>query len=153
MTDFDDDEDNGTDLPASLRKQIRERDKELKAARERLEALESKDRTRSLQDTLKARNVSDKLAKFYPSDKDTTEENINAWLAEHADVFGLKLDAPPADEPPAPVVPDGMQRLQNISTPSQTEGGDAAILHQINSAATAEELTALIMGAGGGAVR
>lgn len=152
MTEFDDDNETSGDLLADLRRQLKQKDKDLRMLQEQLGDLSKKDRARTLADTLKAHNVPDKVAKFYPSDKAASEEDVKAWLTENADVFGLKLDAPPADEPAAPPVPEGLNRLQQLSSPSVPEGTDSAVLHQINQAASADELVAMIMAAGGGQV-
>lgn len=151
MSIYDEDE-NDSDLVKDLRKQLRDRDKDLKELKESAAQLAKRDRERTLKDTFKANGVPEKVAKFFPADQDATEDNVNAWLVENADVFGFKLDAPPADEQPAPEVPQGLQRLQAISQPSAPEGGDAAVLHQINSAASEKDLLALIQSAGGGGV-
>lgn len=155
--DFDDDEINdgnqsGKDVLAQLRKALKEKDKQLKELSENFASVSKRDRERALADALKEKNVSTKVAKFFPSDKDATEDNINSWLMENADVFGFKLDEKPADEPDAPPVPDAYRRLQAISDPSSSQSGDAAILHQVNSATTEQELLAMIMAAGGGGV-
>lgn len=144
--------DNDSDLVKDLRKQIRERDKALQEVQSKLGELATKDRSRSLTDTLKGLNVSPKVASFYPSDREATEDNIKSWLSENADVFGIKLDAPPADAPAAPAVPDGVQRLQAVSTPDADMSAEATVLHQINQAASADDLVAMILAAGGGGV-
>ncbi len=149
--DFDDDLD-GSDLLKDLRKQLSQKDKELKEFKANFETLAKRDRERTLADTFKAKNVSEKVAKFYPSDRDASEDNIAAWLTENADVFGIKLDAPPAGEADAPPVPAGVQRMQALDSPSVLETGEAALLHQINQATSADDLTRLIQSMGGGSV-
>lgn len=150
MSNIYDEDENDSDLVKDLRKQLKEHNKALKEAQESLGSLSARDRERTLADVLAESKASPKLAKFFPSDKDATEETVKAWLVENADVFGYKIDAPPADEPPAPAVPDGLQRLQNISTPSMAETGDAAVLHQINSTTSEQALLDMIRAAGGG---
>lgn len=154
--DFDNDEfdasGNAKDILAQLRKALKEKDKALKELTDNYAAVSKRDRERALADALKEKNVSPKVAKFFPSDKDVTEENINAFLMDNADVFGFKLeDGKPADEqPPAPPVPDAYKRLQAISDPASSIAGDAAVVHQLTSAASEADLIAMILAAGGG---
>lgn len=148
--DFDDDDLDFTDpnLVKQLRKQLREKDKDLKSAQETLKSLSVKDRTRTIADTFKEFNVPAKVAGFYPADKEATEDSIKAWLVEHADVFGLKLDAPPEGAPKAPAVPEGMGRLDQISQPSNALGADDAAIAQIKNMSE-QELLAQIFAQGG----
>lgn len=150
MSDYDDDNTN-EDLPAALRKQLKEKDKELKATLDRLTAIEKRDRERTLGDVFKEKGLPAKAAKFFPADTDASVENVESWLTENADVFGFKPVETKPDEA-TPQVPDAYGRLANIQSPQGDSGGDAALLHSINGFTNEADLLALITANGGGAL-
>lgn len=77
--------DNG---PADLRKALEREKREKKKLAEELAAIQQDLRSRSVKEVLATKGVPDKVAKFIPGDVSTPEQ-IDAWLAEHADVFGF----------------------------------------------------------------
>ena len=81
--------DNG---PAQLRKALKAAEKEKKAMAEELAAIKADLRSRSVSEVLDKKGVPSKVAKFIPSDVSTPEQ-IDAWLAENADVFGFAAPA------------------------------------------------------------
>ena len=149
MPDFDDDDLDNADLPASLRKQLKAKDKALDELKAQYEQVLKRDRERTLSDALTAKGLPSKVAKLLPSDLDPTPEAIDGWLSEYADVFGIKQETP-VEEPPA--VPDAYKRLQALSSQTSSEGGEQAVLHSITSAATEADLLKMILDAGGGAL-
>lgn len=152
MPNFDDDDFDG-DLPAALRKQIKEKDKQLAELSEKFDKIAKRDRERSLVDVFTEKGVNPKVAKFFPADVEPTPEAIAAWVDEYADVFGITKVEQPASEganPPPVLSQDAYARLNAISNPSSPNGGDADVLHAINNAASEADLLAMIHGAGGG---
>ena len=132
--DFDEiEETQDANGPANLRKALKRAEKEKKELAEQLAAIQSDLRSRSVKDVLASKGVPDKIAKFIPSDVSTPEQ-VDAWLAENADVFGFAKPAESAeadDETKANVA--AYQRInastQNASAPSR----DADIASKLNS--------------------
>lgn len=109
---------------ANLRKAYERKAKAEKELREKLAALESRERERTLSETLSEKGVNPKLAKFYPAGLDTTPEKVEEWLNENAEVFG---QAPAPRTPAPPQVSPELQRTYEqfqqpgMNTPSQNE--------------------------------
>jgi hypothetical protein len=84
-------------------KKLREAyDRKVKAEkdlRDKLAALEARERERTLGEVLSAKGLNAKLAKFYPAGAEATEEKVTAWVQENADVFGHPSETlPPANQ-------------------------------------------------------
>ena len=148
MPDFDDDDDDTTtdELPAALRKQLKAKDKAMAELQKSYGEIMKRDRDRTLGETLTAKGLPAKVAKFFPADGDIA--TIDAWLTENEDVFG-KPKEPEADQS-APEVPDAFGRLNKIGGTS-ANSGEADVLHNVNNAASEQDLIKMIMDAGGGA--
>jgi hypothetical protein len=92
--DFDDvEETQDANGPANLRKALKRAEKEKKELAEQLAAIQSDLRSRSVKEVLAQKGVPDKVAKFVPADVSTPEQ-IDAWLTENADIFGIKPAEP-----------------------------------------------------------
>ena len=74
--------------PANLRKALKRAEKEKKELAEQLTAIQSDLRNRSVKEVLANKGVSEKIAKFIPNDV-TTPEQIDSWLTENGDIFGI----------------------------------------------------------------
>ena len=148
MPDIDDDDDDLTadELPAALRKQLKAKDKALAELQKSYGEMVKLERTRTLGETLKAKGLPAKVAKFFPADGDIA--TIDAWLTENEDVFGKAVEPKPDTE--APEVPDAFGRLNKIGGTS-ANSGEADVLHNVNNAASEQDLIKMIMDAGGGA--
>ena len=91
---YEDDEDDldvveqDQNAPANLRKALKASQKREKEMSEQLAQLLGQNRERSVKETLEQKGVSSKIAKFIPTDVNTSEQ-IEAWLADNADVFGF----------------------------------------------------------------
>ena len=91
----DDDEDftqesGNNDLVKQLRKANKQKEKELAELKSQFDGLSKAQRERAIKDTLEARGVNSKIAKFIPSDIDPTEESLSKWLDDNGDVFGYQ---------------------------------------------------------------
>jgi len=150
---YEDDEDDfdateetqNADGPANLRKALKRAEKEKKDLAEQLAKIQSDLRSRSVKDVLASKGVSDKIAKFIPSDVETPEQ-VDAWLAENADVFGFK----PADAESAPISEEeqsnraAYQRINAATQNANTPTRDADLMAKIASKGlTKEDLDAL----------
>lgn len=81
---------NGNEGFKNLRKALKDKDKLLKEAMSRLERLEAQNQRNVVNDTLAARGLDPRVAKFYPKDEPTDEESVDKWIAENAELFGGK---------------------------------------------------------------
>lgn len=87
----DDEFDNGdsSNLVKDLRKQIDKANREKDDLARQLGELSTRERQRTLTEALTAKGLPAKAAKFYPSDAALDDDAVNAWVADHADVFGV----------------------------------------------------------------
>ena len=113
--------------PANLRKALKRAEREKKELSEQLAKIQSDLRGRTVQEILEKKGVSNKVAKFIPGDVSTPEQ-VDAWLAENADVFGFQkteatTDAPISEEEAANRA--AYQRInaatQNANTPPRNQ--------------------------------
>jgi hypothetical protein len=142
--DFDDIEEiQDANGPANLRKALKRAEKEKKELAEQLASIQSDLRSRSVKEVLAQKGVPDKVAKFVPGDVSTPEQ-IDAWLSENADIFGIKPTeetAQASQEQQANVA--SYQRInaatQNAATPTR----DQDLAAKIAGAKNIDELNAL----------
>lgn len=92
-------ENTGSEGFAKLRAAYDRKAKAEKELKDKLAALESRERERTLSEVLSAQGANAKLAKFYPADRDSAPEKVEEWLNENAEVFGL-AKAPLQPAPP-----------------------------------------------------
>ena len=81
-----------TDLVRKLRKALKAEQKRNKELETSLGDLSKAQRERVLKDVFSSRGVNTKVMKFVPQDLDASEESINSWLEENADVFGFTVE-------------------------------------------------------------
>lgn len=131
---FNESEEN---LPKKLRKIIDEKDSALKEVQKELNELRSAQRQQTLSATLADKGINPKVAKFIPQDV----EDIDSWIQENSDVFGL--GQPASTEPVAPTQAEirmhelGLDEGEAISVP-----GD--LTARIQSVKTMDELKAVL---------
>jgi hypothetical protein len=124
MNDENPAEELGTEGIANLRKAYDRKVKAEKELREKLANLESRERERTLSETLSAKGVNPKLAKLYPAGQEATPEKVDEWLNEYAEAFG---QAPQRQETPQPQVSPELRDIYNqfqtpgMNTPTQDE--------------------------------
>jgi len=92
------DNDGDTELVRTLRKALKDRDKEFKELQADLAKRAKADRDRDLANVLREKGVSEKVAKLYPGDAEPTAEAVDAWLVDYADVFGIEQPGTAADQ-------------------------------------------------------
>ena len=91
------DQDNDSPLIADLRRQLRDKDKELKKANERIAQTEKERRADLIKAALKTRKLPEKLLKLVPGDVEI--DALETWLDEYQDAFvGEGVTAPTADQ-------------------------------------------------------
>jgi len=151
---YEDDEDevttqdtSGNDLVKQLRKAAKQKDKELQELREKFEGISKAQRERSIKDVLESRGVNSKIAKFIPSDVDSTEESLSKWLDDNGDVFGFT-----ATESNQPVVSqaqaDAYKKMNSATDQGLTPDASDDIMRRLMSANSKEELDEVIRQSG-----
>ena len=109
---------------------------------EQLAKIQTDLRDRSVKEVLATKGVPDKVAKFIPGDVSTPEQ-IDAWLNENADVFGIK-PAEPAQTEEEVANQRSYERInaatQNANTPSR----DQDVASKLAGAKSLEELNAIV---------
>lgn len=86
--DEDEFEQNGSDLVKDLRKQLRDKSRELDDLSKELGQFREQARKASVSDVLSKRGINPKVAAFIPADVEATEDAVSKWLDEYGDVFG-----------------------------------------------------------------
>ncbi len=132
--------------PADLRRALKKAQKEREAIEAELQKMRSELRSRSVKDVLEQKGVPSKLAKLIPSDIDTPEQ-IDAWLSEYADVFGVQIKQ---EQSAQPTVDDETirdnQRINNVTSTAQNPSGELNAHQKVLAAKSKEELDQLLFG-------
>ena len=149
--DYEDDDDmestDSNDLVKQLRKANKLKDKELADLKSQFDGLSKAQRERAIKDTLEARGVNSKIAKFIPSDIDPTEESLSKWLDENGDVFGFQAtESNQNNVDPAQAA--AYKRMNNVTEQGQTPDASDDILRRLMSANSKEELDEVIRNSG-----
>ena len=136
-------QDNG---PAELRKALKKAQKEREAIEAELNKMRSELRARSVKEVLESKGVPDKLAKLIPSDVDTPEQ-IDSWLSEYSDVFGLQAKQ---EESAQPAVDEetvkANQRINQSTSTAQIPSSEQNAYQKLMGAKSKDELDQMIFG-------
>jgi hypothetical protein len=151
---YEDDEDevttqdtSGNDLVKQLRKAAKQKDKELAELRAQFEGVSKAQRERSIKDVLESRGVNSKIAKFIPSDVDSTEESLSKWLDDNGDVFGFT--AADSNQPVVdPADAAAYKKMNSATDQGLTPDASDDILRKLMSANSKEELDDIIRQSG-----
>jgi hypothetical protein len=82
----------GSDVVKKLRKAKRSDEKRIKELTEQLEGLSKVQRERTVKEVLEKKGVNAKAARLVLKDlDDVSEESVNNWLDDNADLFGLTV--------------------------------------------------------------
>ena len=143
----DDDETESTydsnDLVKQLRKANKLKDKELAELKSQFGGISKAQRERAIKDTLEARGVNSKIAKFIPSDIDPTEESLSKWLDDNGDVFGFQATESNQNTVD-PAQAAAYKRMNSVTEQGQTPDASDDILRKLMSANSKEELDEVI---------
>jgi hypothetical protein len=149
--DYEDDDDDfssesNNDLVKQLRKQLKQRDKELNEFKTQFDSLSKAQRERSIKDVLESRGVNGKVAKFIPQDLDPTEESLSKWLEDNADVFGFQVE----DKQPVvdPATANAYKKMNSAVDQGLTPDSTDDIMRKLLSANSKEELDEVIRNSG-----
>lgn len=146
--DYEDDyEEQDSNGPAELRKALKKAQKEREALEAELNQIRKDLKSRTVKEVLESKGVPTKLAKLIPSDVDSPEQ-IDAWLSEYSDVFGLQAQS--QEEPAQPNVDEetikASQRINQTTSTAQTPSGDDSVHQKLLAAGSREELDQMIFG-------
>lgn len=131
-----------------LRKAYKAMQKQNKELAEQLDSFKSNLRERSVKDVLVSKGLPEKVAALIPKDA-TSSEEVEAWLGEYGDVFGLNLQASSEQAASQPVSPElqAMSRIAETQSSGQPFSGDATQLDAlIRAAQSPEELNRILFG-------
>lgn len=145
--DFTTESGQNNDLVKQLRKAAKQKDKELQELKAQFENLNKAQRERAIKDTLEARGVNSKIAKFIPSDIDPTEESLSKWLEENGDVFGFQ--ATESNQPAVdPATAAAYKKMNQATEQGLTPDSSDDLLRRILNTQTPEELDELLRSTG-----
>ncbi len=156
MSEYDDWEDNaedaqeGVDIP-ELRKAYRKLQKQNKELLDQLGGMQKQVRERSVKDVLAEKGLPPKIAAFIPDSVSTSDE-VEAWIAEYGDVFGVQVEEQEAEVSSAGSKKDDptLQALGRISSVQQSgepySGDPDQLASLIANARTPEELNEILFG-------
>ena len=143
----DDDETESTydsnDLVKQLRKANKQKDKELAELKAQFGDISKAQRERAIKDTLEARGVNSKIAKFIPSDIDPTEESLSKWLDDNGDVFGFQTTESNQNTVD-PAQAAAYKKMNSATEQGQTPDSSDDIMRKLMSANSKEELDEVI---------
>ena len=147
---WDDDEMDAqgeTNAMRELRKAYKKLQAEKKELAESLESMQSSLRERSVKDVIASKGLPEKVAALIPTDA-TTSEEVEAWIAEYGDVFGIQAEAEQPAQPrqvnPDLATLDRISETQSSGQPFSNDPDQLASL--INSAQSPEDLNKLLFG-------
>jgi chorismate mutase len=139
--------DNSNDLVKQLRKANKQKEKELADLKAQFGEISKAQRERSIKDVLESRGVNSKIAKFIPSDVDSTEESLSKWLDDNGDVFGFQ-----ATESNQPVVDPAQaaayKKMNSVTEQGLTPDATDDIMRRLMNANSKEELDEVIRQSG-----
>lgn len=150
--DWDDDEDEVTqvqqsesDLLKQLRKELKTKSKMLSEMEGQLSSIKNEQRQNVIKSVLESKGVSPKIAKFIPQDIEANPDVIDNWIAENADVFGLTVQTP------ADVQPDlaTLRQIDAVTANAQSPAGLDDIMLRLQNAQSEDEIKSLIFQQGG----
>lgn len=140
--------DEASETPKDLRKQLAATKKAQKALEDELTELRAERRTRTVAELLSTKGLSPKVAKLLPASIDVNDSTaIDTWLAEYADVFGA-----PSTEDATTSEGDQIddetkaahQRVANATAGASHAGTAADLLSKINDFTDPEALKAFL---------
>ena len=138
--------DEDSNLVKDLRRQIKALSKDKSDLSTKLTTIEGSFRERSLADTLTAKGVNAKVAKFIPPDV-TGDEAITKWLDENAEAFNFTVKAEEKTQTITPTTNTAdiaeSKRLQALGQGAKSPSNMGDITARLASAKTDDELNAL----------
>ena len=130
---------DGSDLLKKLRKAKRADEKRIKELTEQLEGFSKVHREQIVKEVLDKKGVNAKAVRLILKDlDDISEESVNTWLDDNADLFGLQITEQQGNDNKANLAALRQQDIvtQSAMTPERAQD----LQSRLNNAQTAEEL-------------
>lgn len=142
--DFENDDESGSDLVKQLRKQVKELSKTLQEREAQIDEFASMGREKDIAQALEEMGVNPKVAAFIPDDVEDYED-LQYWLGEYGDVFGVTF----TDEVESSMDATSVEAVEAMAAVEDggidpSVGMDLEAL--INGATSREELQAILRG-------
>lgn len=140
---FDDTEASGKALVSKLRRAERAKDKRVKELEAELDSLRKIQREANVTQVLSEKGVNPKIARFIPADVSNSPEEIDAWLQENGELFGVSTQS---KEQVAREDLTALQEIDAITGGAISPDTVNDMMSAINNAQSQEELLALFLG-------
>ena len=138
--DFDDDFSDSSDLVKKLRRAAKANEKRAKELEAELSTLRTEQRKNVVKSVLESKGVRPSIAKYIPEDVSTAED-IDAWLADNAEDFGITLGQPRQETNLAT-----LRQIDAVTANAVSPAGIDDLMLRLNQAESAEEIEKLIFG-------
>ena len=130
-------------LVRDLRKQIKERDRQLKDINDKFESLSKIEKERVVKSVLDAKGVNQKAARLIMKDlDDVNDESVNRWLDDNGDLFGLVKEQ--VQDPQQQLDRAALRQQDIVTQNAMTPTPDTDVLERLNNATSAEEIIKMI---------
>lgn len=137
--DIDDDYSDSSDLVKKLRRAARANEKRAKELEQELNVLRSEQRNNIVKSVLESKGVRSSISKYIPDNISTAEE-IDSWLADNAEDFGLTLGKPEDADLAT------LRQIDAVTANSAIPVGVDDLMLRLNQAESAQEIERLIYG-------
>ena len=130
-------------LVRDLRKQIKERDRQLKDINDKFESLSKIEKERVVKSVLDAKGVNQKAARLIMKDlDDVNDESVNRWLDDNGDLFGLVKEQ--VQDPQQQLDRAALRQQDIVTQNAMTPTPDTDVLERLNNATSAQEIINMI---------
>lgn len=141
------DDDSGSNVLKELRKAYKAKEKQVKELEEKLTELSTASRQNTIEGVLTDAGVDTRISRFIP-DTVTTADEVQSWLSENGDLFGIEVQS--AAEPTPEI--QAAHRMANMTNAAPSlDGGD--LMSRIEAASSVEELNEALFGNTAGPVK
>ena len=130
-------EDN--DVLRQVRKAARAAEKRAKELEAELATLKTQQRSSLVSSFLSEKGLNPKIAKFIPSDVETSAESLANWLEDNGDLFGITVSR---QEEPQDL--SALQQIDKVTSTAQVQAGIEDVMSRLNQAASADEIISMI---------
>lgn len=133
-----------TDLVKKLRRDVKNLQKRNRELETSYTEVSKAQRERIINDALASKGVNPKIAKFIPTDIEASQDAINSWLENNADIFGISQDTPksPADSQDIRT----MNKIADVTSNLEAPGVTTDLERKIHSATTEAEILQILSG-------
>lgn len=112
-----------TNAPKGLRSKVKAQDEQIAKLIAENAKLAAGQRSRTLAEALEANGASAKLAKFYPSEKEASDDDVLKWLQEDGELFGWSADGASDDDPDTVEQAELIGRASSQAPQRRIQGG------------------------------